>query len=127
MLQNEWWLWSEGAIAAESPCYINQLEEDETFHSIEPVETHQTSSDVLDGFLDVHARPVIQYVTDTSCAVDKADVILTSFWHGVETESQTQRKEKKQNYKSVWGSGNTSFSVQKYYKHRKTINQLKCF
>ena len=53
--------------------------------------THQTSSDVLNGLLDVHAWPVIQHVTDTSCTVDKPYVIFTSLWHCVETESKTQK------------------------------------
>lgn len=57
--------------------------------------TYQTSPDVFNGFLDVHARPVIQHVTDTSSTVDKPDIVLASFWHSIETESQTKKQTKK--------------------------------
>lgn len=68
--------------------------------------THQTSSDVLDGLLDVHAWPVVQHVTDTGCAVDKPYIIFTSFWHCVETGSErTDRRRKPrgpEGYTTCW-------------------------
>ncbi len=77
-------------------------------HSIFLTSTHQTSSDVLDGLLDVHAWPVIQHVTDAGCTVDKPDIIFTSFWHCVETGSKkTHRQRKPQtrdSYTNSWVS-----------------------
>lgn len=65
--------------------------------------THQTSSNVLNGLLDVHAWPVVQHVTDTGRAVDKPDIIFTSLWHGVKTGSMNRHK-KPQSQKSYINS-----------------------
>lgn len=59
-------------------------------HSV--LSTYQTSSDVLDGFLDVHPRPVVQHVADAGRAVDEADVVLASLWHGVKTEGRERQQ-----------------------------------
>lgn len=72
-------------------------------HSTSLMSTHQTSSNVLNGLLDVHAWPVVQHVTDTGCTVDKADIIFTSLWHGVKTGS-TKRRKKPQSQKSYINS-----------------------
>lgn len=58
-------------------------------HSV--LSTYQTSSDVLNGFLDVHPRPVVQHVADAGRAVDEADVVLASLWHGVKTEGRKRQ------------------------------------
>lgn len=72
---------------------VDSLKFDQTFESLifYLTFTHQTSSDVLNGLLDVHAWPVTQHVTDTSGTVDEPDVIFTSLWHGVETESEMKK------------------------------------
>lgn len=57
--------------------------------------THQTSPDVLDGFLDVHPRPVVQHVADAGRTVDEADVVLASLRHGVKTEDRERRRKER--------------------------------
>ena len=50
--------------------------------------THHTPPDVLDGLVDVHARPVVQHVADAGGAVDEPHVVLTFLRDCVETVNQ---------------------------------------
>lgn len=57
--------------------------------------TYQASPDVLNGFLDVHPRPVVQHVADAGCTVDEAYVVLASLRHGVKTKDRERQKKER--------------------------------
>ena len=42
--------------------------------------THQAIFNVLDSMLNVHSTPVIQNITDTTCAENEPHIILTPLW-----------------------------------------------
>jgi hypothetical protein len=53
--------------------------------------THHTSSNVADGFLHIHARPVVEHIANAGCAVHKPHVILTAFRNRTEAGDEDVR------------------------------------
>ena len=60
--------------------------------------THQAVLYKAGSSVNVHARPVIQDVTDAAGAVHKPHVMLTAFWCGAETEGKHTQISHYKNY-----------------------------
>ena len=50
------------------------------------MDTDHTSSNEIDCFIHVHARPILEYIADGGCTIDKPHIIFTTKLCGTKTK-----------------------------------------